>query len=225
MSEDVKEGLEPHEEWRSVVGYEGRYEVSSLGHVRSLKGGHRRGKLLKPCTDSDGYYIVGLSKPDASGKSIARTLKVHRLVAMAFIPNKLGLPQVDHINGIKIDNRVENLRWASAYDNRNNPVTRDNSRASLLAYYGSERHRTGLKKVAAIMRSKYAKHVLDTLTNTIYASIHDASKFTGIGRKEISLSCKRHAINDYHPHKINKVPVKNRFHYVSSEVYNQTHKE
>lgn len=101
--------------WRDIKDYEGLYQVSNLGRVRSLdrngkgKGNGSKGKIIKPCLDkSTGYYRVTLHK-----NGINKTYSVHRLVAEAFIPNPDNLPTVDHINRIKTDNMVDNLRWAS----------------------------------------------------------------------------------------------------------------
>ena len=92
------------EEWKEIAEYPG-YMVSSFGNIR----GKRFDKYLKKSLDSDKYEIVTLY---LAGKG--KTQKVHRLVADAFLPNPFGLYSVDHINGIKTDNRVENLWWADA---------------------------------------------------------------------------------------------------------------
>lgn len=107
------------EEWRPVVGYEGLYEVSNTGLVYSLY----RHKLVKAFEDRDGYLGLNLYLRDASNKLIRKTWKIHRLVALAFIPNPEAKPQIDHINGNKTDNRPENLRWVDCKDNINNPIT------------------------------------------------------------------------------------------------------
>ena len=95
------------EEWKSVIGYEGLYEVSSCGQIKSL----RKGALLTP-HKINGYYVVRLCK---NGKM--KNHKVHRLVAIAFIPNPENKAFVDHIDTNRSNNRVENLRWVTASEN------------------------------------------------------------------------------------------------------------
>ena len=104
-----------NEVWKSIIGYEGLYEVSNMGRIRSLerdtvcKNGkvrHYKENILKPYKDIYGYFNVYLRKNNKQ-----RIYRVHRLVAIAFIPNIGNKPYIDHINTIKIDNRVENLRW------------------------------------------------------------------------------------------------------------------
>lgn len=102
--------------WKPVIGYEGLYEVSSLGNVRSLWYGKKNMKLR---TDKDGYLMVNFHKDKKQ-----TTHKVHRLVAETFIPNPEGKPQIDHINTDKTDNRAENLKWVTQKENNNNPLSK-----------------------------------------------------------------------------------------------------
>lgn len=98
------------------------YQVSNLGRLKSKerKVPHARHgtvsvkeRVLKPATDSKGYLRVALAKDKT-----LKTYKVHRLVADAFLENKHNKPQVNHINGVKSDNRVENLEWVTNRENR-----------------------------------------------------------------------------------------------------------
>lgn len=113
-----------NEVWRSVVGYEGLYEVSNLGRVRSLDriqynpvaATHQTfhpGHIMNGVVSHRGYRMVMLR--DVNGKR--KNCSVHRLVAMAFIPNPNNLPFVNHKNYNQLDNRVENLEWCTEYDN------------------------------------------------------------------------------------------------------------
>lgn len=112
--------------WKDIEGYEGQYQVSTLGRVRSVERQVRkwngfktiRESFLKQKLGKNGYVQVTLCK---DGRM--KTYLVHRLVAKAFIPNPQNNPQIDHINTIKTDNRVENLRWVTRKENSNNLLT------------------------------------------------------------------------------------------------------
>lgn len=101
------------EEWKPVVGYEGLYEVSSYGKVRSLN--FRRTKKCSELAqfNSGGYKMVHLTK-----NGIMASPKVHRLVAQAFIPNPENKPEVNHENGDKTKNTVDNLSWVTRGENQ-----------------------------------------------------------------------------------------------------------
>ena len=93
------------EKWKAIEGYDGMYEVSDLGRVRSLKYGKVR--VLRPQKDKGGYLSVQLSKNNNQ-----KRYSVHRLVAQAFIPNNdSSKTQINHRNECKSENRVSNLEW------------------------------------------------------------------------------------------------------------------
>lgn len=96
------------EEWRAIKGYEGLYEVSNTGKVRSLERATTKGKILKPQIDKDGYLKCCLCKNNKK-----RTALIHRLVAIAFIDNPKNYPLINHKDECKNNNHIENLEWCS----------------------------------------------------------------------------------------------------------------
>lgn len=122
---EVEEGYSmPKEIWKDIPGYEGLYQVSNLGRVKSLDrtikqkdahGGHclfhYKERLLKIAIATDGYGRVSLAND-------GRSHSVHRLVAQTFIPNPENKPMVNHINGNRADNNVSNLEWCTNQENQ-----------------------------------------------------------------------------------------------------------
>jgi hypothetical protein len=106
------------EKWKDIKGYEGIYQVSDLGNIKSLDrlawNGHamhiHKGRLMKP--KGAKYKEIHLCKEGKIKKHY-----MHRLVAQAFIDNPNNKPQVNHLNGVHADNRLENLEWCTAEEN------------------------------------------------------------------------------------------------------------
>lgn len=109
--------------WKDIQGYEGLYQVSNLGRIRSLdryvhhpKGGERlsKGQIIKPGATRKGYLFVTLAKENE-----VRPKRINRLVAEAFLPNPQNLEVVNHKDENKANNTVDNLEWCSVeYNNR-----------------------------------------------------------------------------------------------------------
>lgn len=157
--------------WKDIQGFEGCYQVSSEGRIRSESrvislptrwGGVTErsltGRVIKPYV-AKGYYYVDLRLDGIKFK-----FSVHRLVAGTFISNTEGKPQVNHKNGIKTDNRVENLEWCTQFENMqhawDNGLRKQSKRQSEAA------RKTGKKN---------SKVVLDTSTGVFYDSAKEAS--------------------------------------------------
>lgn len=119
------------ESWLDIDGFEGLYQVSNLGRVRSLDRGmyvsqrrykeprwtNRKGKILNTYLDGKGYPMVRLCK---NGK--ASTINIHRLVCIAFIPNPDSKPAVNHIDSNPLNNQVTNLEWCTIQENNAHAV-------------------------------------------------------------------------------------------------------
>ena len=144
------------EEWRDLPGYEGLYQASNLGQIRGP-----RGTVNKPFKNRDGYLVATLY----NGRKKSRT-GAHRLVAMAFIPNPDNKPQINHKNGIRTDNRPENLEWVTCSEN--------NLHRRRVLHGGGGREKRPVR-------------CLDT--GVVYPSITAASKATGAGLEKILLCC------------------------------------
>lgn len=173
--------------WKPVIGYEGLYECSNLGRVRSLdrydgRGWWIKGRILKQELCKNGGLRVTLYKHTKT------RFLVHRLVAEAFIPNPNNLPEIDHINTNRTDNTVwlnqdgsvnykkTNLRWCTRKENMNNPITRTNLSNSKLYYTYNMK--------AVIQTSKDGTFIKE------YKCTREAERATNIDHRSINKCCK-----------------------------------
>jgi uncharacterized protein YehS (DUF1456 family) len=153
--------------WKNVAGYEGLYQVSNLGNVKSLSYRHtNKPKILKKIKMSIGYECVFLAKD-----KVKKMFYIHRLVANAFIKNINNLPTINHIDGVKTNNILSNLEWMSFTDNNKHAYLN----GLIIQKKGEEHHKSKLKNldVMFIFNSKLSLRVLAKKYNVSKTSIHD----------------------------------------------------
>lgn len=144
------------EEWRDIPGYEGRYQASNLGRIQGPRG------LNRPFKNRDGYLVATLY-----ANHLKTRTGVHRLVASAFIPNPENKPQINHKNGLRTDNRPENLEWVTCSENN--------------------LHRRRVLKGGG---GRLPKPVVCIDTGKVYASLTEAANNTGARIEKILACCK-----------------------------------
>lgn len=176
--------------WKDVIGYEGLYKVSNLGNVMNLK----RNKILK-LRKRMGYNSVILYKNNEP-----KSQRVHRLVGFAFIPNPFNKPQINHKNGIKDDNRVENLEWVTLSENRQHAYDTGlqhhsyKSTEALLNYRKTEKYKQYEKINLQKAINKNKKTILQYLKDGTFVKKWDcvlyASKKLNIDNSDIIKCCK-----------------------------------
>lgn len=168
------------EEWRDIEGYEGKYQVSNTGRVKSLQ--YHRGnseRCLIPKKGKNGYLYVVLSKENK-----VKTFKIHRLVATYFIQNKENKPYVNHKDGNKENNNVENLEWVTPLEN------------NLHAFYVLGKHpmrgmkydknKKSIKVNQYIITEEGYKYHIAT-----YANAEIAAKINGLCMRSIQSCCRK----------------------------------
>lgn len=173
------------EEWRDVVGFEGAYQVSNLGRVRSLDRDinyinngtpttmHMKGRILKSKPDRDGYPRVSLK----FGTKI-KLAGIHRLVAQAFIPNPHNLPCVNHKDYKRDNNCVDNLEWCSI--DYNNHYSENQERRPHEMYV----------RIGNLSAKKSSTPVRCIQTGQVYSSMIDAERQLHLGSGTVSYSIK-----------------------------------
>lgn len=170
--------------WMPIKGYEGYYEVSNYGRIKSLgrwvsrlvRGGfYKKERIVNKAANSSGYYELRFSVD----KNKSKTNMIHRVVASHFLPNPENKPEVNHIDGNKTNNSVENLEWATRSENQ---------------YHA---YATGLKKPAKSTRpGKWhggSKPIIQTLPDgreVKWESIRMAAANLGLSSGNISGACR-----------------------------------
>lgn len=169
------------EKWLPMLETDGRFLVSNLGRVKSALRVDSQGRpagnriFILNKRDKDGYVVAEIQY-----KKKRRYIKVHREVAKAFIPNPENKPGIDHINGVRDDNRVENLRWVTPKENNNNPITIEKKR---IAQTGKKMSlESSLKKRAAMPKRPVLQYSLDGKFIARYDAVSDAARSLGSKR-------------------------------------------
>lgn len=172
------------EEWKDIPGFEGRYQVSNFGRVKSLsynKTGKTRMLSIRP--DKAGYCSTAIQENKKS-----RRVLVHRLVAQTFIPNPDNKPQVNHIDGNKSNNKVSNLEWATEREN--------------VRHYHHILMNRPIKLPSGRGQGWQKKPVVCVETGERYDSIASAARAMGVCDKAISQLLdnpkNRHTVNGFH---------------------------
>ena len=158
------------EEWKVIDGYNNNYSISNKGNIKNNK----TERILKQTINRNGYNTFSLC---ANGKH--KTVKIHRLTALAFIPNPGNKPHVDHINNIKTDNNVNNLRWVTNSENHYNQKL---SKANTSGAKGVSYDKRKKKWVAQITLDGIKIHIgyFDTIEAAKQARIKRANKAFGV---------------------------------------------
>lgn len=155
-----------NEEWKPIEGYEGMYEVSNKGKIKSLARDYNNrtlhDRIMKQYVGKTGYFCIRLCK---NGKT--KLFKVHRLIAEAFIDNPNKLPFINHLDGNKLNNSISNLEWCSP------------SRNIKHAYL------TGLRRTQSVFQLDVEGKVLK-----MWGSISEASEKTGVDISKICSCCR-----------------------------------
>lgn len=183
------------EQWKDIEGYEGIYQVSNLGRVRSLdrivtclnRWGQLterrfKGKVMKPGTDTKGYKFVNLHMNGDNAET-----RVHRLVGMAFVPGHFDGAVINHKDEDRTNNRADNLEWVTFADNLN---------------YGTARQRSteGHGNSRPVEQIDSSGNVVNT-----YPSIEECARQTGKSPRSINRACNRY------PRHVTKEGYKYRF--------------
>lgn len=191
--------------WKDIKGYEGLYQVSNLGNIKSMPRtivtNNRFGKMTKYTKSREikphlnkktGYYQVHLSKNKKT-----KMFLLHRLVAETFIPNMDNKPQINHINANKTDNRIENLEWCTSSENIKHAFANNLSHSNFKVQCGSKHHFFGkhhsIESKQKMKESHYKKIIQYDKNNKlikIWNGIKQIEEELNINNGNISQCCR-----------------------------------
>ena len=158
-----------NEEWRDIKGYEGKYQVSNLGRVKSLNYNHtKKEEILSNVPDAQGYLKVNLYK---NGKK--RTFTIHKLVAFHFIDNPSNYKEINHLDENKQNNIVDNLEWCTRKYNQN---------------YGTRNKRVSEKIKGS--KNGSSRKVQCITTGKKFNTLKEAAEYYSINIDNISKCCR-----------------------------------
>ena len=158
--------------WKDIIEFEGFYQISNLGRVKNLSrnvescyGTKRtiKEKILSPSKDREGYYIVSLSKENKK-----KTKPIHRLVALSFLDNPMDKKTINHIDGIKTNNKLSNLEWNTHSENSYHSF-----KIGLRTLKGQSHNRSKLKNEDVI---RIRSNEFESLTHKQIANIFNVSR-------------------------------------------------
>lgn len=158
----------PGEEWRPVVGYEKYFVVSNYSRIKSVPRVTRKcERIIKPYIGPTGYYEINIF---LNRGRIHK--KVHRILLEAFVENPKNKSNIDHIDTNKLNNTLDNLRWATCKENSNNPIS-------------LPRIKKALEKAHKVCEKGVAQYDKEDNLLCVYSSIAKASEMTGISKASI----------------------------------------